>query len=34
MRDTVNAVSTSGGTLQLELQNAGTVDYGTVRAIN
>lgn len=34
MRDTVNAVSTSGGALQLELQNAGTVDYGTVRAIN
>lgn len=34
MRDTVNAVSTSGNALQLELQNAGTVDYTTVRAIN
>jgi flagellar basal-body rod modification protein FlgD len=34
MRDTVNAVSTSGGALQLELQSAGTVDYGTVRALN
>jgi flagellar basal-body rod modification protein FlgD len=34
MRDTVNAVSASGGTMQLELQNAGTVDYGTVVAFN
>ena len=34
MRDTVNAVSTSGGALQLELARAGTVDYGTVKAIN
>lgn len=34
MRDTVNAVSASGSTLQLELQNSGTVDYSTVRAIN
>jgi flagellar basal-body rod modification protein FlgD len=34
MRDTVNSVSTSGSTMQLELQNAGTVDYSTVKAIN
>ena len=34
MRDRVNAVSTSGGALQLELARAGTVDYGTVKAIN
>jgi flagellar basal-body rod modification protein FlgD len=34
MRDTVNAVSASGSALQLELQNSGTVDYSTVRAIN
>ena len=34
MRDTVDAVSTSGGALTLELQNAGTVNYSTVRAIN
>ena len=34
MRDKVNAVSTSGGALQLELARAGTVDYGTVKAIN
>jgi flagellar basal-body rod modification protein FlgD len=34
MRDTVDAVSTSGSTLQLELENSGTVDYSTVRAIN
>jgi flagellar basal-body rod modification protein FlgD len=34
MRDTVDAVSTSGSTLQLELDRAGTVDYSTVRAIN
>ncbi len=34
MRDTVDAVSTSGTALQLELARAGTVDYSTVRAIN
>jgi len=34
MRDTVNAVSASGSSMQLELQNAGTVDYSTVVAIN
>ena len=34
MRDTVNAVSASGSTLQLELARAGTIDYGTVKAIN
>ena len=34
MRDTVDAVSTSGSTLQLELANSGTIDYSTVRAIN
>lgn len=34
MRDTVNAVSASGSSLQLELARAGTVDYGTVKAIN
>lgn len=34
MRDTVDAVSTAGSTLQLELDRAGTVDYSTVRAIN
>jgi flagellar basal-body rod modification protein FlgD len=34
MRDTVDAVSTSGGSLQLELDRAGTVEYSTVRAIN
>jgi flagellar basal-body rod modification protein FlgD len=34
MRDTVGAVTTSGSTLQLELANAGLVDYSTVRAIN
>ena len=34
MRDTVDAVSTSGSTLQLELENSGTIDYSTVRAIN
>ena len=34
MRDKVNAVSTSGNVLQLELQNAGTVAYASVRAIN
>lgn len=34
MRDRVNAVSTSGDALMLELQNAGTVAYTTVKAIN
>ena len=34
MRDTVSAVSTAGSKMQLELQNSGTVDYGTVKAIN
>ncbi len=34
MRDTVNAVSASGSTLQLQLARSGTVDYGTVKAIN
>ena len=34
MRDSVSAVSTAGSTMQLELQNSGTVDYSTVRAIN
>jgi hypothetical protein len=34
MRDTVNAVSASGGALQLQLARSGTVDYSTVKAIN
>jgi flagellar basal-body rod modification protein FlgD len=34
MRDTVDAVSTSGKALQLELENSGTVDYSDVRAVN
>lgn len=34
MRDTVNAVSTSGSALQLELARTGTVAYSTVKAIN
>lgn len=34
MRDKVNAVSTSGDALMLELQSTGTVAYTTVRAIN
>ena len=34
MRDTVDAVTTSSGSLQLELANAGLVDYSTVRAID
>jgi flagellar basal-body rod modification protein FlgD len=34
MRDTVNAVSASGTSLQLELARNGTVDYSTVKAIN
>ena len=34
MRDKVDAVSTSGDALVLELDRAGTVPYSTVRAIN
>jgi flagellar basal-body rod modification protein FlgD len=34
MRDRVNAVSTSGNTLKLELQNSGTVAYADVKAFN
>ena len=34
MRDKVNAVSTSGDALMLELRNAGTVPYSSVRSIN
>ena len=34
MRDKVEAVSTSGGALMLELHNAGSVAYTTVKAIN
>jgi flagellar basal-body rod modification protein FlgD len=34
MRDKVNAVSTSGNALMLDLENAGTIPYSTVKAIN
>ena len=34
MRDKVNAVSTSGDALMLELERAGSVAYSTVKAIN
>jgi flagellar basal-body rod modification protein FlgD len=34
MRDKVDAVSTSGNALMLELDSGKTVDYATVRAIN
>ena len=34
MRDTVDAVSTSGNSLQLELARSGTVEYSKVKAIN
>ena len=34
MRDKVTAVSTSGDALMLELRNAGTVPYSSVRSIN
>ena len=34
MRDKVDAVSTAGDALMLELHNAGTVAYSTVRSIN
>jgi flagellar basal-body rod modification protein FlgD len=34
MTDQIDAVSTSGTSLMLELQNSGTVPYSTVRALN
>ncbi len=34
MRDRVNAINTSGNALSLELQNAGSVPYSSVRALN
>ncbi|MEO5698189.1 MAG: flagellar hook capping FlgD N-terminal domain-containing protein [Burkholderiaceae bacterium] len=34
MRDTVDAVSASGSSLQLQLRSAGSVDYASVRAFN
>jgi flagellar basal-body rod modification protein FlgD len=34
MRDRVNAINTSGNGLNLELQNAGSVPYSSVRALN
>ena len=34
MRDRVNAITTSGNTVNLELQNAGTVTYSSVRSLN
>ena len=34
MRDRVNAINTSGSGLNLELQNAGSVPYSSVRALN
>lgn len=34
MRDRVNAINTTGNTLNLELQNAGNVPYSSVRALN
>ena len=34
MRDRVNAINTSGNALNLELQNAGSVPYSSVRALN
>jgi len=34
MRDRVDAVSTSGNSFNLELQNSGTVPYATVKAFN
>ncbi len=34
MRDHVNAITTTNNTLNLELQNGGTVPYSTVRAVN
>ncbi len=34
MRDRVNAINTTGNTLNLELQNSGRVPYSSVRALN
>ena len=34
MRDRVNAINTTGNSFNLELQNAGTVPYSSVRALN
>ena len=34
MSDVVDAVSTAGGTFNLELQNSGTVPYSSVVALN
>ena len=34
MRDHVNAITTTGNALNLELQNGGLVPYSTVRAVN
>ncbi|MDL2338916.1 MAG: flagellar hook capping FlgD N-terminal domain-containing protein [Pseudomonadota bacterium] len=34
MRDRVNAITTSGNTLNLELQNSGSVPYSSVKALN
>ncbi|MBX9793341.1 MAG: flagellar hook assembly protein FlgD [Burkholderiaceae bacterium] len=34
MRDRVNAVTTSGNALNLELQNSGSVPYSSVKALN
>ena len=34
MRDRVNAVTTAGNTLNLELQNSGSVPYSSVKALN
>lgn len=34
MRDRVNAVTTSGNVLNLELQNSGSVPYSSVKALN
>jgi hypothetical protein len=34
MRDRVNAVRSNGSTLNLELQNSGTVAYADVKAFN
>jgi len=34
MRDTVNAVSTSGNSLTLELDRSGSTPYSSIKAIN
>jgi hypothetical protein len=34
MRDQVDAVNSSGNTLNLELRHSGTVGYDTVKAFN